>query len=455
MDVTQQEPFLTPGPPGPPTPDPITQPEWWRAIPGWSGVGPEDFRDTRWQLRHTVRSLDKLIDLTGPLLPRGFASDARGGLAVAPMELRLTPYVVSLIDWARPWHDPIRRQFLPLGGEVEPDHPLASLDSLEEGRDAVLPGLIHRYPDKVLFLTLDVCPVYCRCCTRSYAVGASTEQVDKPSLSSGRSRLDEVCDYLRVNPQVVDVVVSGGDTCLLPASAVRAIGERLLELGSIRRIRFASKLMAVLPQKILTDEAWLDALSHVAELGYKRGCEVALHTHVNHPREISPITISAARRLFERRITLRNQSVLQRGVNDDPTTMLALLRRLAELHARPYYVYTHDVVAGVECLRTTLAHGIEIEKEIRGSLAGFDTPTFVCDVMGGGGKRDLHSYEHYDERLGIAVYRSPVVDPDRLYFYFDPISQLEPAAQRAWRQPGAPERLVRQALERVGMGASH
>jgi lysine 2,3-aminomutase len=88
-------------------------------------------------------------------------------------------------------------------------------------------------------------------------------------------------------------------------------------------------------------------------------------------------------------------------------------------------------------------------------LAGFDTPTFVCDVMGGGGKRDLHSYEHYDERLGIAVYRSPVVDPDRLYFYFDPISQLEPAAQRAWRQPGAPERLVRQALERVGMGASH
>ena len=455
MSILKLDSFSPTGAPCPPAPDPSTQPEWWRVIPGWSDVDPTRFRDTRWQMRHTVRSLDKLIGLTGPLLPHGFASDARGGLAVAPMELRLTPYVVSLIDWTRPWRDPIRRQFLPLGSEVEPDHPLASLDSLNEGRDTVLPGLIHRYPDKVLFLTLDVCPVYCRCCTRSYAVGSSTDQVDKPSLSSGRSRLDDVCDYLRQHPKVVDVVISGGDTCLLPASAIRSIGERLLDLPSIRRIRFASKLMAVLPQKVLTDEPWLDALGYVADLGHQRGCEVALHTHVNHPREISPITVSAAERLFERRITLRNQSVLQRGVNDDPTTMLALLRRLAELHVRPYYVYTHDVVAGVECLRTTLARGIEIEKEIRGGLAGFDTPTFVCDVMGGGGKRDLHSYEYYDERLGIAVYRSPVVDPGRAYFYVDPLSQLSSAAQRAWQQPGAPDRFVQQALERAGMGTSH
>jgi lysine 2,3-aminomutase len=435
--------------------DRVSDATWWQAVPAWSGVSRATFEDHRWQLGRTVRSLDSLVELVGPLLPPGFSTDARAGMAVSPMALRLTPYVVSLVDWTQPWRDPIRRQFVPLGSEVEPDHPMASLDSLEEGRDTVLPGLVHRYPDKVLFLTLDVCPVYCRFCTRSYTVGGSTDQVDKPSLSSGRSRLDEVCDYLERNPRVVDVVVSGGDTSLLPPGTLREIGERLLRISSIRRIRFASKLLAVLPQKVVSDERWLDALAHVAELGHRRGCEVALHTHVNHPREITPVAAEAARRLFERRVTLRNQSVLQRGVNDDAATMTRLVDSLARLHARPYYVYTHDVVAGVEVLRTSLGGAIEIEKQVRGTTAGFDTPTFVCDVMGGGGKRDLHSFEHYDERLGIAVYRSPVVDDERPFFYFDPLSQLEPAAQRAWLEPGAGERFVARALERAGMGTSH
>ncbi|MFH1464117.1 MAG: KamA family radical SAM protein [Pseudomonadota bacterium] len=438
-----------------PSPGCGVAPAWWRRVPAWSELSTSTFRDVRWQLRNTVRTLDALQQALGHQLPARFLADAADGLARSPMELRLTPHVVSLIDWSRPWADPVRRQFLPLGSEHEPDHPMARLDSLAERRDTVLPGLVHRYPRKVLFLTLDVCPVYCRCCTRSYAVGSSTEAVTKGHLASGRSRLDQVVDYLQAHPEVDDVVLSGGDTSLLPAGAVLEIGERLLGLGHIRRLRFGSKLMAVLPQRLLSDEPWLDALTRVAQLGHERGCEVALHTHVNHPRELTPHTRDAARALWERRVTMRNQSVLQRGVNDDADTMLALLRGLARLHIQPYYVYNHDVVAGVECLRTTLRTAAELEKSVRGALTGFDTPTFVCDVVGGGGKRDLHSWELYDERLGLAIYRSPAVEPERVYYAFDPLSQLEPAARRAWNEPGAPARLVQRAMERAGLGTSH
>jgi lysine 2,3-aminomutase len=440
----------------PPTPIPPPQdppggdPLWWRAIPAWRHLDPARFGDPRWQLEHSVHGLDALLELVGPSLPPGFAADARAGMAAAPMALRLTPHALSLVDWSQPWEDPIRRQFLPLDSEGEPDHPMARLDALDEARDSVLPGLVHRYPGRVLYLSLDACPVYCRCCTRSYALGHSQRPARAAGGAGGLRHLDRVCDYLGQHPEVHDVVVSGGDTCLLPPRSLQRIGERLLALDSIRRIRFGSKLLAVLPQQIVCDGPWLAALTQLATLAHQRGCELALHTHVNHPRELTPLAAEAAGMLFERHITLRNQSVLQRGVNDDPATMLALLRGLSRLHARPYYVYTHDMVRGVEALRTTLASAIELEKRVRGAQAGVDTPTFVCDLMGGGGKRDLHSYERYDRQLGIAVYRSPALDPARPFLHLDPIALLDPAVQRAWREPGAGGRLVAQAIEAAG-----
>ncbi|MFT5586159.1 MAG: lysine 2,3-aminomutase [Cognaticolwellia sp.] len=426
---------------------------WWQErIPAWKDVSEEDFRSGRWQLRNSVTSVDALLKVLGDHVDEGFGEDLHKGLGLAPMQLRLTPYLISLIDWRQAKLDPIRRQFLPLASEGRGDHPMGRLDSLGEQRDSVAPGLTHRYPDKVLLLALDVCPVYCRFCTRSYAVGADTEEVDKLSFGASRRRWSEALEYIAKTPTVEDVVISGGDAWLLSANKLRSLGEELLAIPHIRRFRVASKGLAVLPQKILTDEPWLEALTDIREQATRQGVEVALHTHANHPAELTSHTALAMDRLRERGVIVRNQAVLQHGVNDDPEVMKLLVKRLSWLGIQPYYVYTHDMVPGVEALRTSLSTAIDLEKQIRGVTAGFNTPTFVCDTYGGGGKRGVHSYEHYDRELGVAVYGSPVVDASKPYFYFDPLHELSPKVQQAWQDPERRRRLMDTVIERAGFG---
>jgi lysine 2,3-aminomutase len=202
----------------------------------------------------------------------------------------------------------------------------------------------------------------------------------------------------------------------------------------------------VLPQKILTDHPWVDALTRVVELGRKRHKDVVIHTHFNHPGEITGITHDAMNRLTERGITVRSQTVLQHGVNDDAATMQFLVRRLGYVNVHPYYVYFHDTVPGVEDLRTTLAAGLQIEKHVRGHTAGFNTPSFVVDTMGGGGKRDAHSWEYYNRDSGIAVYTSPGVKPGAWFLYFDPLKALSEEYQLRWQIPGERQAMKREAL---------
>jgi lysine 2,3-aminomutase len=425
--------------------------QWWRRSEAWRDVGEDSFLDHHWQNRHSVTNTEQLLAALGRLVDESFASDVEDGLHLAPMAIRLSPNILSLIDWDDPYADPIRRQFIPLGSEAKPDHPMCSLDSLAEQDDTVVPGLVHRYPDKVLFLALDVCPVYCRFCTRSYSIGGETDNVEKVHNRPQQERWERAFAYLRENTQVEDVVVSGGDVYMLPAKRLRFIGEALLDIPHIRRVRFATKGLAVMPQKILSDPAWLDTLTDIVARGRERGKHICVHTHFNHPREITDISRRACDELFQRSITVRNQSVLLRGVNDDARTMLRLVRRLSWVNVQPYYVYIHDMVPGVETLRTTLGEALELEKQVRGRTAGFMTPTFVCDAMGGGGKRDLHSYEQYEPETGIAIYRSPVVSSDRLFFYFDPLRNVSPPVRRAWHNEHGRERLLRQAVERAGL----
>ena len=227
---------------------------------------------------------------------------------------------------------------------------------------------------------------------------------------------------------------------------MRISGEALLAIPNVRRMRFATKGPAVMPQKILTDEAWTDALTRVVEHGRKLHKEVVLHTHFNHPAEITAITEAAMNKLFERGIIVRNQSVLQRGFNDSAECMKLLVKRLGHVNVHPYYVYQHDLVKGVEDLRTTLQTALDIERYVRGATAGFNTPTFVVDAPGGGGKRDAHSYEHYDRRTGISVYTAPSVKPGAYFLYYDPIDTLEPDYQRRWASPEEREHMVDDAL---------
>ncbi len=423
--------------------------EFWRAIPAYKDVGEAQFLDHNWQAKNSVTRVDKLLAAISGLVDDAFVRDAEEGFRRAPMSVRISPYMLALIDWNDPHKDPIRTQFLPLGSRLFEDHPKLDLDSLHEQADAPVPGLTHRYPDKALFLPLDTCPVYCRFCTRSYAVGVDTEEVEKVSLKANEERWKQAYEYIRSRVELEDIVISGGDAYQLRAAQLEEIGMTLLDMPNVRRMRFATKGPAVMPQKILTDVAWTDALTRVVERGRKLHKEVVLHTHFNHPNEITSITLDAMNKLFERGIFVRNQSVLQRGVNDSPETMTLLVKRLGHVNVHPYYVYVHDLVKGVEDLRTSVDTAIHIEKHVRGSTAGFNTPVFVVDAPGGGGKRDAHSYEHYDRETGISVYQAPSVKPGQFFMYFDPLHQLSTSAQRRWADPAEQAVMVTAALNRA------
>ncbi len=423
--------------------------DFWRRIPSYASVSEAEFLDHHWQAKHSITNARKLLDSIKGLAPDSFFQDAEAGFARAPMSVRVSPYLLSLIDWAEPYSDPLRIQFIPVGTKLLPDHPKLGLDSLGEQADAPVAGLTHRYVDKALFLPLNTCPVYCRFCTRSYAVGIDTEEVEKVQLKVNEERWKKAYRYIESRPELEDIVISGGDAYNLRAEQIESIGMTLLDMPNIRRMRFATKGPAVMPQKILTDHAWLDALTRVVERGRKMHKEVVLHTHFNHPAEVTEITRSAMDVLFERGIVVRNQSVLQRRVNDAPEVMTLLLRRLALVNVHPYYVYVHDLVQGVEDLRTTLHTAIALEKHVRGATAGFNTPTFVVDAPGGGGKRDAHSFEHYDRDTGVSVFTSPAVKADRYFFYFDPIDELPAEGQARWANPAEHPRMLDEALDKA------
>jgi lysine 2,3-aminomutase len=422
---------------------------FWQKIPAYRAIDEATFLDHAWQAKCSITRVAKLVETIEDMVPKGFLLDLENGMKHAPMSVRVSPYIVSLIDWERPYDDPLRTQFFPLASHLLPDHPKLGLDSLHEQADAPVPGLTHRYTDKALFLPLDTCPVYCRFCTRSYAIGLDTDEVEKVHLRPNEDRWRRAYQYIASRPELEDIVISGGDAYQLRAAHIQEIGEALLAIPNVRRMRFATKGPAVMPMKILTDTAWLDALTRVVEKGRALHKDVVLHTHFNNAAEITAITATAMGRLMERGIVVRNQSVLIRGVNDSVEAMTLLVKRLGHLNVHPYYVYVHDMVKGVEDLRTSVDTAIHLEKHVRGSTAGFNTPTFVVDAPGGGGKRDAHSYEYYDRDTGISVFSAPSVKPGQLFMYFDPLHQLATHQQRRWQDPREQQVMIEEALAKA------
>ncbi len=422
---------------------------FWQRIPAWKEVDEKTFLDHQWQAKNTITNPQKLLRAVEGLVPTSFIEDAEIGFARAPMSVRVSPYLLTLIDWEHPYEDPLRTQFIPVGSRLLPDHPKLHLDSLNEQGDAPVTGLTHRYPDKALFLPLDTCPVYCRFCTRSYAVGIDTEAVEKVHMKVSEERWKKAFDYIASRTELEDIVISGGDAYQLRAQQIEEIGNALLDMPNVRRMRFATKGPAVMPMKLLTDDAWTDALTRVVDRGRKMHKEVVVHTHFNHPKEITSITKRAMDKLMERGIFVRNQSVLQRRVNDSPETMTLLVKRLGFVNVHPYYVYVHDLVKGVEDLRTTVDTALMIEKHVRGSTAGFNTPTFVVDAPGGGGKRDAHSFEYYDRESGISVYMAPAVKAGRYFLYYDPLDLLSETARRRWAEPREHDIMIGLAIQRA------
>lgn len=423
--------------------------EFWKEIPGFKDVTREEFADHQWQMKHSVKKVEQVKTLLAHRCSESFYQDMLEGQKKTPMNIRITPYIFALIDWNDPEHDPIRKQFLPLGTQFIENHPFYKEDSLNEDVDSPVPMLTHRYNDKVLLLPTTICPVYCSYCTRSRIIGGATEAIDKDTYGFNQTKMEAVFEYIKSKDTIEDVVVSGGDAFMLTAKQLTFLGEHLLSIPHIRRIRIATKGVAIYPQKILTDHEWFNALKGIHQFAKKLGKVIFIHTHFSSPKEITMWSKLAMEKIFNEGIIVRNQAVLQEGVNNNINDMVLLIKQLSYMNIQPYYVYMHDMVPGCEHFRTTIEEGVELEKAVRGTTAGFNTPTFVCDLPGGGGKRHVASYEYYDRYLGVSVWRAPNVKPGEYFLYFDPIHRLAPEVQARYKDPLQREELVKEVLAKA------
>lgn len=326
-------------------------------------VSDEQWNDWHWQVKNRIETLEQLkkyINLT-----KSEEDGVRESLKT--LRMAITPYYLSLIDTGNP-HCPIRKQSIPT--ELELHRSAADLeDPLHEDGDSSVPGLTHRYPDRVLFLITDQCAMYCRHCTRRRFAG----QNDGAAPSE---RIEKGLEYIAAHPEIRDVLLSGGDALLMSDEKLEYIIKRLREIPHVEIIRIGSRTPVVLPQRIT------DGLVNML----KKYHPIWLNTHFNHPNEITPESQAACARLADAGIPLGNQSVLLRGVNDCVYVMKDLVHKLVRMRVRPYYIYVCDLSMGIGHFRTPVSKGIEIIENLRGHTSGYAVPTFVVDAPGGGGK---------------------------------------------------------------------
>jgi lysine 2,3-aminomutase len=423
------------------------EPDWTR-LSGYRKVARDEWESALWQRKNTVKNLAELKDVLGHLLPDDLAlSIERDQRERATMSLLITPHMINTLDERDLWADPLRRYMLPAFDDRRtdwPSHPRASRDSLHEAEMWVVEGLTHRYPTKVLAEMLSTCPQYCGHCTRMDLVGNSVPQVQKHRFAlAPKDRYSQMLEYLRTTPSVRDVVVSGGDVANLPIEQLEQFVSALLDIPNIRDIRLASKGLMGIPQHFLQDKV-LQAMDRLAHKAFERGVSLALHTHVNHANQVTPLLGRAAKKLLEMGFRdVRNQGVLLRGVNDSQKALLELCFMLQDhAHILPYYFYMCDMIPNSEHWRVSVAEAQALQHDIMGYLPGFATPRIVCDVPFVG-KRWVHQVAEYDREKGISYwtknYRTGIEmnDPhvvERRYEYYDPIYLLPESGQRWWRE---------------------
>ncbi|MBQ9949651.1 MAG: lysine 2,3-aminomutase [Clostridia bacterium] len=329
----------------------------------FENVPKTDWNDWKWQVRNRIETVDdlkKYVDLT---------KEEEEGVVkcLSTLRMAITPYYLSLIDLDNP-HDPIRRQAVPTAAELY-QSPADLLDPLHEDTDSPVPGLTHRYPDRVLLLTTDQCSMYCRHCTRRRFAG----QTDA-SCSIGQ--IDRCIEYVREHPEVRDVLLSGGDVLMLSDERLEYIISKLRAIDHVEIIRLGSRTPVVCPQRITPELCNM----------LKKYHPIWLNTHFNHPQEVTEESKRACAMLADAGIPLGNQSVLLAGVNDCVHVMKKLVHELVKMRVRPYYIYQCDLSMGLEHFRTPVSKGIEIIEALRGHTSGYAVPTFVVDAPGGGGK---------------------------------------------------------------------
>ena len=330
----------------------------------------EHWLDWRWHIQHSVRDVATFEKVTGIKLEDEFKKNVSRTIEKFP--LGITPYYLSLIDVDDYYNDPVFKQAFPVPEEliVEP-HEMA--DPLAEDQDSPVPGITHRYPDRVLFHVSNVCAMYCRHCTRKRKVG------DVDSIP-GKEEIERGLAYIAEHPEVRDVLLSGGDPLMLPDAYLDWILTALRNIPHVQIVRLGTRMPVVLPYRI-TDEL-------VAML--RRHHPLWINTHFNHPRELTASARQALARLADAGIPLGNQTVLLSGVNDCQRIIRSLVHKLVENRVRPYYLYQCDLSEGLTHFRTPVGKGIEIMESLIGHTSGFAVPTYVIDAPGGGGKIPLN-----------------------------------------------------------------
>lgn len=326
-------------------------------------VSDVEWNDWKWQVRNRIEKLEdleKYVNLT---------TEEKEGIkkSLETIRMGITPYYLSKMDSDDP-NCPIRKQAIPSINEIHISK-ADQLDPLHEDCDSPVPGITHRYPDRVLFLVTDMCSMYCRHCTRRRFAGHTDQAVPMDRIEKG-------IEYIKNTPQVRDVLLSGGDALLLDDDKLEYIIKRLREIEHVEIIRIGSRTPVVMPQRITENLCNM----------LKKYHPIWLNTHFNHSKEVTPESIKACNMLADAGIPLGNQSVLLRGINDCVHVMKKLVHDLVKMRVRPYYIYQCDLSMGIEHFRTLVSKGIEIIEGLRGHTSGYAVPTFVVDAPGGGGK---------------------------------------------------------------------
>jgi lysine 2,3-aminomutase len=327
------------------------------------GISNEDWNNAGWQLRNRIISLSQLEELME------LAPEERAGILLSgnKLAMAITPYFFNLIDRENP-DCPIRRQVIPRIEETLYDE-AEMADPCGEDASMPVPGLVHRYPDRVLFLVTDRCASYCRYCTRSRVVSGVGEQ-------ELQTEYEAVFRYLEKHKEVRDVLLSGGDPLLFSDAKLEGILSRLRKIPHIEFIRIGTRVPIFLPQRITAS---------LCEM-LKKYHPIWMSVHSNHPKELTLEVKEALERLSNCGVPLGNQSVLLRGINDNSEVMKALVHKLLMCRVRPYYLYQCDLIQGSAHLRSEIERGVEIIEQLRGHTTGYAVPQFVIDAPGGGGK---------------------------------------------------------------------
>jgi len=356
----------------------------------WPDVPAEQWGDWRWQMKNRVTTLDQLEGLIT------LSPEERAGVRLAGSKLAfaVTPHFFNLIEPDNPGC-PIRRQIIPRIEEGD-FSPYDMADPCGEDSHMPVPGLVHRYPDRVLFLVTDRCASYCRYCTRSRVVSGVGEQ-------ELHTDFEEALRYLESHTEVRDVLLSGGDALIFSDDKLDYLLSRLRRIEHIEFLRIGTRVPIFLPQRVT------DSLCQVL----KKYHPLWMSVHANHPRELTSEVRDALGRLSDAGVPLGNQSVLLAGVNDDAGTMKTLLHKLLMCRVRPYYLYQCDLITGSSHLRASVAKGIEIIEALRGHTSGYAIPQYVIDAPGGGGKVPINPgyvLYHDQEKIVIRNYEGKIFE---------------------------------------------